>query len=102
MPKLLLIEGECQTLESPQSILESAGFEIERVGHPKIGLERLLTGEHSMAILQLSEPGGELDFIHALRAHSQIPVVVICAGSSEIDRILRSEEHTSELQSREN
>ena len=88
MHKLLLIESERKGHESLQTMLESAGFEVERVRHPKTGLDRVHASEHSMVILQLAEPGGEMDFIQALRAYSQIPLVLICAGSSDIDRIL--------------
>jgi two-component system response regulator CpxR len=88
MHKLLLIESETKGYESLQPTLESAGFEVERVRHPRTGLDRVHAGEHSMVILQLAEPGGEMDFIQALRTHSQIPLVLVCAGSSEIDRIL--------------
>jgi DNA-binding response OmpR family regulator len=53
------------------------------------GLERARSGEHAIVILDLLLPGMRgLDVLRQLRAHSNVPVLILTARGDDVDRIL--------------
>ncbi len=69
--------------------LSSEGFSLEPVYDGKRGLERALSGEHALVILDLMLPGlTGLDVLRRLRAQSQIPVLILTARGEDVDKIV--------------
>ena len=88
MHRLLVVDGYLKEPEPLQSIFELAGFEVEPAHHLRTALERIGSGEHAMVVLRLAEPGSDLAFVRAVRAHSQVPIVLVGRQVNDIDRIL--------------
>lgn len=69
--------------------LATEGFSLEAVHDGVRGLERALSLEHALVVLDLMLPGmGGLDVLRRLRAKSPTPVLILTARGEEIDRIL--------------
>jgi two-component system response regulator CpxR len=69
--------------------LEPQGFSVETVNEPYNGLQRALSGEHGLLILDVMLPfmtGFEL--LRNLRISSQLPVLMLTARGEDIDRIV--------------
>ncbi len=69
--------------------MSGEGFEIEAVHDGPRGLERALSREHSLVVLDLMLPGmGGLDVLRRVREQSPIPVLILTARGEDVDRIL--------------
>ena len=69
--------------------LSSEDFTIEAAHDGLQGLERALSKEHALVILDLMLPGmGGLDVLRRLRAQSPVPVLVLTARGEDVERIL--------------
>jgi DNA-binding response OmpR family regulator len=69
--------------------MSGEGFELEAVHDGPRGLERALSREHSLVVLDLMLPGmGGLDVLRRVREQSPIPVLVLTARGEDVDRIL--------------
>src|SRR6202000_1066220 len=65
------------------------GFAIEAVHDGLRGLERALSKEHALIVLDLMLPGmGGLDVLRRVREQSPIPVLILTARGEDVDRIL--------------
>lgn len=65
------------------------GFEVESAHDGVRGLERARSGKHALMILDLLLPGMRgLAVLRELRAHSNVPVLILTARGEDVDRIL--------------
>lgn len=79
-------EGLCELLRER---LRGEGFALEAAYDGERGLERALSGEHALVILDLMLPRLRgLDVLRRLRVTSRIPVLVLTARGEDVDRIL--------------
>jgi len=89
MEKLLIVDDDADLCELLTERLQSEGFAMEAVHDGVSGLERALSQEHSLVILDLMLPGiGGLDVLRRLRAQSQVPVLILTARGEDVERIL--------------
>lgn len=69
--------------------MSSEGFALEAVHDGPRGLERVLSRDHALVILDLMLPGmGGLDVLRRLRNHSPVPVLILTARGEDVDRIV--------------
>jgi len=69
--------------------MEGEGFEIEAVHDGARGLERAVSREHSLIVLDLMLPGmAGLDVLRRVRQQSPVPVLILTARGGDADRIL--------------
>jgi DNA-binding response OmpR family regulator len=89
MDRVLIIDDDIELCELIAARMNGEGFEIEAVHDGNRGLERALSREHSLVVLDLMLPGiGGLDVLRRVRKQSPIPVLVLTARGEDVDRIL--------------
>src|SRR5260370_3688569 len=87
MASVLLIDDDTELSKLLEEYLQSEQLNLESAHDGPAGLEKALSNRHSVVVLDVMLPGmSGLDVLKQLRQRSSVPV-------------LRSEEHTSELQS---
>jgi two-component system response regulator CpxR len=87
--KVLIIDDDVGLCALLTERLRCEGFAVETVNDGLLGLERALSREHSLAVLDLMLPGlGGLEVLKRLRPQSRIPVLILTARGEDVDRIL--------------
>lgn len=86
--KVLLIEDDPALADLVRDYLEAEEFVVEACHDGKVGLDRALTGDHDLVVLDLMLPSlGGFEILRAYRAQSSHPVVVVSARGEDIDKI---------------
>jgi len=89
MHKILIIDDDVELCELVGEYLGREGFEVEAAHNGDKGLERALTGDYSLVVLDIMLPGMTgLDVLRHLRAESRTPVLILTARGEEVDRIV--------------
>jgi two-component system response regulator CpxR len=89
MDRVLLVDDDAELCRLLTERLCSEGFEIEAVHDGSRGLERALSREHALIILDLMLPRvGGLDVLRRLRTQSSVPVLILTARGEDVERIL--------------
>lgn len=89
MDRVLIVDDDVQLCRLLIERLGTEGFTIEAVHDGIRGLERALSMEHALVVLDLMLPGmGGLDLLRKLRAKSPVPVLILTARGEDIDKIL--------------
>jgi DNA-binding response OmpR family regulator len=89
MDRVLIVDDDVQLCRLLAERLSTEGFTIEAVHDGVCGLERALSLEHALVVLDLMLPGmGGLDVLRRLRTKSPIPVLILTARGEDIDKIL--------------
>jgi DNA-binding response OmpR family regulator len=87
--RILIVDDDTELCELLSDRLGSEAFEIECAHHGSRGLERALSGEHAIVVLDLMLPGiGGLDILRRLRVRSAVPVLILTARGEDVERIL--------------
>lgn len=87
---ILLVEDDPELADIARRHLESAGFVVEHAREGPEGLDRALSGEHALLLLDLMLPGLDgLELCRRVRARDRaLPVIVMTAKGEESDRVL--------------
>ena len=89
MDRVLIVDDDVQLCRLLAERLGTEGFAIEAANDGVRGLERALSMEHALVVLDLMLPGmGGLDLLRKLRAKSPVPVLILTARGEDIDKIL--------------
>ena len=89
MDRVLIVDDDVELCRLLAERLSTEGFAIETAHDGPRGLERALSGEHALVVLDLMLPGiGGLDVLRRVRAQSPVPVLILTARGEDIDRIL--------------
>ena len=89
MDRVLIIDDDIELCHLLTARMSDEGFEIEGVHDGAHGLERALSREHSLVVLDLMLPRmGGLDVLRRVREQSPIPVLILTARGEDVDRIL--------------
>ncbi|MEO8434322.1 MAG: response regulator transcription factor [Pyrinomonadaceae bacterium] len=89
MDQILIIDDDVALCELVAEYLEPLGFAIEAVHQGNAGVERALSGGHSLVVLDVMLPGlNGFEVLRQIRAQSQIPVLMLTARGDDIDRIV--------------
>ena len=89
MDRVLIVDDDIELCRLLGERLSSEGFALEAIHDGPRGLERVLSEEHALVILDLMLPGmGGLDVLRRLRVHSPVPVLILTARGEDVDRIL--------------
>ncbi len=84
--KILIVEDEDAIAAPLAEGLEREGFEVERVAN---GADALAADEPELVLLDLRLPDMDgLDVCRALRARSDVPIIVVTAKGEEVDRVV--------------
>lgn len=89
MDKILIIDDDEELCELVSEYLTVEGFEIESVNDGETGLEKALSGEYDMAILDVMLPKmNGFDVLRNLREMSKMPVIMLTARGDDMERIV--------------
>jgi two-component system, OmpR family, response regulator CpxR len=89
MQKILIIDDDVALCELVKEYLEPLGLDLEAVHRGDTGVERALTGEHSIVVLDVMLPGlNGFDVLRQIRTLSKIPVLMLTARGDDIERIV--------------
>lgn len=91
--RVLMVDDDEELVELVTEYLRREGFETEAVHDGEAGLERALSGEHSLLVLDVMLPGiGGFEVLRRIRASaspaSRVPILMLTARGEEIDRVM--------------
>jgi two-component system, OmpR family, response regulator RegX3 len=87
--RILLVEDEPAIAEAVSYALREAGFDVDAVDDGGDALEASRRGAYDLMILDLLLPGVPgLDVCRTVRAESDLPILMLTARESELDRVV--------------
>jgi DNA-binding response OmpR family regulator len=88
MDRILLVDDDVQLCKLLAERLTGEGFTIETLHDGSRGLERALSADYALVLLDLMLPGmSGLDVLQRLRKVSPVPVLILTARGEDADRI---------------
>jgi two-component system response regulator CpxR len=89
MSKILIIDDDEELCELVSEYLSVEGFTTEAVHDGEKGLEKALSGDYEMAILDVMLPRKNgFDVLRELRKTSKLPVLMLTAKGDDMERIV--------------
>ena len=89
MSKVLLIDDDIELVGMFQEYLTQEGFDAKAVHDGETGAAEALTGQYAIAILDVMMPRmNGLETLRRIRAHSQLPILMLTARGDDTDRIV--------------
>jgi len=89
MQQILVIDDDVELCELVAEYLEPDGYKVEAVHDGQSGLERALSGEHALAVLDYMLPGmNGFEVLRQIRARSRLPIVMLTARGDDVNRII--------------
>jgi two-component system, OmpR family, response regulator CpxR len=87
--RLLIIDDDVELCELLAEYLRGEGFCVDFAHGASSDVERALSGNYGLVVLDVMLPGANgLDFLRQLRAVSALPVLMLTAKGSALDRVL--------------
>ena len=88
MDKILIIEDDVAIAEIERDYLELDGFAVEIAADGNVGLERGLSGEHSLILLDLMLPGMDgFAVCSKIRETSNAHILIVSAKTEKNDKL---------------
>lgn len=89
MDRVLIVDDDVELCRLLSERLTSEGFALEAVHDGPHGLDRVLSQEHALVILDLMLPRmGGLEVLRRVRKQSPVPVLILTARGEDVDRVL--------------
>ncbi len=89
MSKILIIDDDEELCELVSEYLSVEGFSTEAVHDGESGLQKALTGDYELAILDVMLPRKNgFDVLRDLRKSSKLPVLMLTAKGDDMERIV--------------
>jgi two-component system response regulator CpxR len=89
MDRILVVDDDVELCSLVGEYLEPEGFGVESVFDGERGLERALSGEHPLVVLDVMLPGmNGLEVLRRIRSTSRVPVLLLTARGEDVDRIV--------------
>jgi two-component system response regulator CpxR len=87
--RILVIDDDVELCSLVAEYLKPEGFQVEAVHDGKAGLNRALSGDHLLVVLDVMLPAlNGFDVLRRLRDGSRIPVLLLTARGEDVDRIV--------------
>src|ERR1700720_2887457 len=87
--RILVVDDDAELCELVTEYLVPEGFQIDSVYDGVHGLERGLSGEYSLIILDVMLPGIQgFEVLRQIRTKSRLPVIMLTARGEDVDRIV--------------
>ncbi len=88
MSRILIIEDENAIAELERDYLELSGFEVEVANDGQKGLEKALSNDYDLIILDLMLPNIDgFEICREVRAEKNTPIIMVSAKKDDIDKI---------------
>jgi len=89
MLQILVVDDDVELCELVAEYLEPDGYKVEAVHDGQTGLERALSGDHALAVLDYMLPGlNGFELLKQIRNRSRLPVVMLTARGDAVSRIV--------------
>lgn len=89
MDRILVIDDDVELCSLVSEYLRPEGFQVESAHDGNSGLNRALSGEHALVILDVMLPRlNGFDVLRKMRDGSRIPVLLLTARGEDVDRIV--------------
>ena len=88
MSRILIVEDEQAIAELERDYLELSGFEVEVANDGQTGLDKSLSEEYDLIILDLMLPEVDgFEICRQVRAEKNTPIIMVSAKKDDIDKI---------------
>jgi DNA-binding response OmpR family regulator len=89
IPRILVVDDDLELCELLTEYLQPEGFDVDAVFDGLQGVNRALSGDYSLLILDVMLPGIRgFEALRQIRAKSTMPIIMLTARDEDIDRIL--------------
>lgn len=89
MNKVLLVDDDVELVSMLREYIESEGFAADAVHDGEAGVAAALSGQYAIVVLDVMMPRvNGIEALRRIRAHSQVPVLMLTARGDEVDRIV--------------
>jgi len=89
MEPVLVIDDDLELCELLSKYLQREGFEVKIVHDGNQGVERALSEEYALIVLDVMLPGiNGFEVLRRIRAESRIPILMLTARGDDVDRIV--------------
>jgi two-component system response regulator CpxR len=89
MERILIIDDDVELCSMIGEYLRPEGFTVEAVHNGERGLQRALSKEHDLLLLDVMLPGmNGFDLLRQLRTSSDLRVLLLTARGDDVDRIV--------------
>ena len=89
MQRILIIDDDIELCELITEYLEPEGYRVESVHEGNDAVERSLSGDYALAVLDYMLPGlNGFEVLRRIRAASRLPVVMLTARGDDVNRII--------------
>src|SRR5713226_2005559 len=89
MDRILVIDDAVELCSLVGEYLGAEGFKVESVHDVEHGLERALSGDHLLVVLDVMLPGmNGFEVLRRIREMSRAPVLLLTARGEDVDRIV--------------
>ncbi|MGA9773281.1 MAG: response regulator transcription factor [Blastocatellia bacterium] len=89
MNRILVVDDDLDLCELLAKYLQREGFEVEMVHNGEQGVERAMSGDYTLVILDVMLPGlTGFDVLSSIRRRSSVPVLMLTARGDDVDRIV--------------
>jgi two-component system response regulator CpxR len=89
MNRILLVDDDKDLCDLLGDYLAPEGFTVEAVHDGLIGVERAVSGQYALVVLDVMLPGvNGFEALRRIRAVSRVPVLMLTARGEEVDRIV--------------
>lgn len=89
MQRILIIDDDTELCELVTEYLEPEGYAVDSVNEGHEGVQRALSGEYALAVLDYMLPGlNGFEVLRQIRATSHLPIVMLTARGDDVNRII--------------
>ncbi|KDR96689.1 DNA-binding response regulator, OmpR family, contains REC and winged-helix (wHTH) domain [Peptoclostridium litorale DSM 5388] len=89
MNRILIVEDEKKIARFLQLELEHEGYEVESCHDGRSGLERALSGEFSLIVLDIMLPGlNGMEVCRRVRGQLDVPIIMLTAKDDTMDKVM--------------
>jgi DNA-binding response OmpR family regulator len=89
MQKILVIDDDIELCELVAEYVEPDGYAIEAVHEGHEGVQRALSGDHALVVLDYMLPGlNGFEVLRQIRSQSRVPIVMLTARGDDVNRII--------------
>ena len=89
MNRILIVDDDLDLCELLSKYLRGEGLEVETANDGNLGVERALSGDYALVVLDVMLPGlNGFEALSRIRGKSSLPVLMLTARGDDVDRIV--------------
>ena len=89
MNRILIVDDDLDLCELLSRYLRGEGLEVETANDGNLGVERALSGDYALVVLDVMLPGlNGFEALSRIRSKSSLPVLMLTARGDDVDRIV--------------